>query len=141
MQCFRFVHLCAYVFVSVVLASGSEPNRQTVEGSRAKQSCPPLSHLPFSVPGMVLMETAHRLMQRAEDSSAERDGLGVKFLEAVYKEKARKMVLIEAAHRIVRRPENNLSPEGVAWTSTSWWSKRSTGCCRESRKTMTGWCR
>ena len=58
------------------------------------------------------METAHRLMQRAEDSSAERDGLGVKFLEAVYKEKARKMVLIEAAHRIVRRLESNLSPEG-----------------------------
>ena len=51
-------------------------------------------------------------MQRAEDSSAERDGLGVKFLEAVYKEKARKMVLIEAAHRIVRRPESKLSPEG-----------------------------
>ena len=58
------------------------------------------------------METAHGLVQRAEDSSAERDGLGVTSLDAVYKEKARKMVLMDTAHRIVRRPEANLSPEG-----------------------------
>ena len=58
------------------------------------------------------METAHGLVQRAEDSSAERDGLGVTCLDAVYKEKARKMVLMDTAHRIVRRPEDNLSPEG-----------------------------
>ena len=58
------------------------------------------------------METAHGLVQRAEDSSAERDGLGVTFLDAVYKGKARKMVLMDTAHRIVRRPEANLPLRG-----------------------------